>query len=100
MNDAGEKTFEATPRRIARARREGNLARSGELTAVLSFGASGLATTAVAPLFGSAATKSIVQAMSSTPGREFLTVLLLALVRRAVAARRMHNVAAQKAVLA
>ena len=54
----GEKTFEATPRRIARARREGNLARSSEIAAVLSFGAGGLAVTAIAPALGSAAAKA------------------------------------------
>lgn len=85
MNDTGEKTFEATPRRIARARREGNLARSSEIAAAISFGASGLAVTALVPLLGSAAAKAIVQAASFTYGREFQTVLLLSLVPLATA---------------
>jgi flagellar biosynthesis protein FlhB len=60
MGDAAEKPFEATPRRIARARREGNVARSSELAANLSFAAGGLAVLAIAPQVAALERKALV----------------------------------------
>ena len=49
MTDSGDKHFDATPSRRQRARREGNVARSGELTSLAAFGAATLATAAALP---------------------------------------------------
>lgn len=43
MSDVSEKSFEATPHRIAKARREGNVARSSQLVATLAFAAAAIA---------------------------------------------------------
>ena len=51
VNDGAEKPFEATPRRIARAKREGNVARAGELAANCGFAAAALSVSASAPAF-------------------------------------------------
>jgi flagellar biosynthesis protein FlhB len=59
MSDASEKPFEATPRRIAKARREGNTARSSELAANLSFIASAAALLAIVPSFTAVTIHSI-----------------------------------------
>lgn len=52
MSDADEKPFAPTPHRIAKARREGNVARSSEFAANVSFAAAGWSVVAMAPLFG------------------------------------------------
>jgi flagellar biosynthesis protein FlhB len=62
MSDDAEKAFEPTPQRIERAKREGNVARSGELGANLAFAASALAVAGLAPFFGAAAARAIVLA--------------------------------------
>ena len=49
MSDVAEKAFEPTPRRIAKAKREGNIARSSELAANVSFAAGCFAVLSVAP---------------------------------------------------
>lgn len=54
MAQGDEKPFEATPRRLAKARRDGNVARSSELGANVSFAAAGATVIAVAPFIGSA----------------------------------------------
>jgi flagellar biosynthesis protein FlhB len=59
MNDASDKPFEATPRRVLKARREGNVARSSEFAANLSFAAAGMAVVANAPLLGAAACNAL-----------------------------------------
>jgi flagellar biosynthetic protein FlhB len=59
VSDVSEKPFEATPHRIAKARREGNVARSSELAANLSFAAGGVTTLAIAPLFGAVACNAL-----------------------------------------
>ncbi|MGB6517035.1 MAG: EscU/YscU/HrcU family type III secretion system export apparatus switch protein [Candidatus Cybelea sp.] len=64
MSDVSEKPFEATPHRIAKARREGNVARSSELAANLSFAAGGVTTLAIAPLFGAVACDALAVAGS------------------------------------
>lgn len=80
MSDAAEKAFEPTPRRIAKAKREGNVARSGEFAANVSFAAAGLAVVAVATPFGSAAANALVQALSLTPAPSWVVVIVVALV--------------------
>jgi flagellar biosynthesis protein FlhB len=59
MTDASDKPFEATPRRVLNARREGNVARSSEFAANLSFAAAGMAVVANAPLLGAAACNAL-----------------------------------------
>ncbi len=60
MSGDGEKAFEATPARIERAKREGDVARSGELGANLAFAAAALAVGGVAPFFAAIAGRAIV----------------------------------------
>ena len=60
-----EKPFEATPRRIARARREGNVARAGELAANCGFAAAALSVSVGAPAFASLAGAALTH---SIPG--------------------------------
>jgi flagellar biosynthesis protein FlhB len=75
MSDASEKPFEATPRRIAKARREGNVARSSELAANLSFAAAALTLAASAPAFGGVASHAFfVSASGATPAMASLIV--------------------------
>ncbi len=62
MSDASEKPFEATPRRIAKAKREGNVARSSEFSANLSFAAAAATAVAAVPAFGAIAGGAIVTA--------------------------------------
>jgi flagellar biosynthesis protein FlhB len=64
VSDVSEKPFEATPHRIAKARREGNVARSSELAANLSFAAAGVTTLAIVPLFGSVACNTLTASRS------------------------------------
>jgi flagellar biosynthesis protein FlhB len=81
VSDAGEKTFEATPHRIAIARREGNVARSGELAANCSFAGGAVAAIAIAPLLGSAAAHALVRSTFFLPtATPSLTILSLALI--------------------
>jgi flagellar biosynthetic protein FlhB len=49
VSDASEKAFEATPQRLDRARREGNVARAGEVPANLSFAAAAVALGGILP---------------------------------------------------
>ena len=67
MNDASEKPFEATPRRLIKAKREGNVARSSEFAATLSFAAGALALAAAAPLLGAAIRSALTQAARGAP---------------------------------
>ncbi|MHB8146918.1 MAG: EscU/YscU/HrcU family type III secretion system export apparatus switch protein, partial [Vulcanimicrobiaceae bacterium] len=63
MNDAnGEKHFEATPSRIAKARREGNIARAGEFGANAAFIAAAIALVGVSGSVASAARRALEQA--------------------------------------
>ncbi len=61
MADA-DKSFDPTPSRLARAKREGDVARSHDLTVVCAFGASALATFAALGPLGSAARLAIANA--------------------------------------
>jgi flagellar biosynthesis protein FlhB len=65
MSEASEKPFDATPARLRKARREGNVARSGELAANLAFAAGALTVVAVAPLQAGAAASAIDTAVTS-----------------------------------
>lgn len=80
MSDGAEKTFEPTPRRIAKAKREGNVARSSELAANVSFAAAGLAIVATAACFGSVAADAIVRSQSFAPTSSCALVPAVALV--------------------
>ena len=64
MSDASEKPFEATARRIAKARSEGNVARSSEVGANVAFAAGGLTVAAIIPLLGAASSGAIAAAAS------------------------------------
>ena len=85
MSDAAEKPFEPTPHRIAKARREGNVARASELPANLAFAAAGAATVAIAPFFGALAAQAIV-AGARPPSARSALVVAVALVPVAAAA--------------
>ncbi|MBV8344634.1 MAG: EscU/YscU/HrcU family type III secretion system export apparatus switch protein [Candidatus Eremiobacteraeota bacterium] len=65
MSEASEKPFEATPRRIAKAKREGNVARSSEFAASLSFAAAAATAAAAAPMFGAVARRCLAAAATS-----------------------------------
>ncbi len=62
MSEPSEKPFEATPQRIEKAKRDGDVARSSELAANLSFACASCAVAAVAPLFGAQARSAIATA--------------------------------------
>ena len=66
MSDDAEKPFEATPQRIAKARREGNVARAGELSANCAFAAALAGCIGIAPAFAAAARGAIA---ASAAGR-------------------------------
>lgn len=86
MSDS-EKPFEATPRRVAKARREGNVARSAEVAANLSFAAAGLAVVMLAPAIGSFARNALALALAgASPARAATLVVLSALLPAASAA--------------
>jgi flagellar biosynthesis protein FlhB len=59
VSDAAEKPFEATPQRIAKAKREGNVARSNELAANLAFAAAAATVAGVTPLLGALARRAL-----------------------------------------
>ncbi len=80
VSDASEKVFDATPSRIAKARREGNVARSSELAANCAFAAAALAASASAPLFAGAARVAIGSARSLRAIPACALVLAVALV--------------------
>jgi flagellar biosynthesis protein FlhB len=67
VSDLSEKPFEATPHRIAKAKREGNVARASELAANLSFAAGAFALVASAPTFGAVACVALRAWPRNTP---------------------------------
>ncbi|MGA9420172.1 MAG: EscU/YscU/HrcU family type III secretion system export apparatus switch protein, partial [Candidatus Cybelea sp.] len=77
MSDASERPFEATPRRLAKARSEGNIARSSELGANLSFAAGALCVVAIAPLLGGLAGGAIATAAAAA-ANTFASAAILA----------------------
>jgi len=64
VNDDSEKVFEATPQRIEKAKRDGNSARSSELSANVAFAVAAWAVAGIAPLFGAVASSALVTASS------------------------------------
>jgi len=66
MSAAGDKRFDPTPTRKERAVREGNVARSAELSGVASFGAAALAATAAVP-FACGAAMAALRGASAHP---------------------------------
>lgn len=79
--DSGEKSFDATPSRIAKARAEGNTARSQELGANLAFLSAVIATVAIAPLLGAQAQQAIAAAARGEhPTAALLAILAYALI--------------------
>lgn len=86
MSDESEKPFEATPQRIQKARREGNVARCSELGANAAFLAAGIALVASAPFIGAFASRTIVRACQGTAGVDALAIFGIALAPVAAAA--------------
>ena len=87
MSAGSEKPFEATPRRIARAIREGNVARASELAANFSFAAGGLSLAATAPLLGEAAGSALKSAaLGSSSTSAVVSIFAVALIPIAASA--------------
>jgi flagellar biosynthesis protein FlhB len=81
VSDQAEKSFEATPQRIAKAKRKGNVARSVEFGANLAFAAAALAISAIAPAIGKDAGEAVaVAAAGVTPVAACVALLSTALV--------------------
>ncbi|HLY03951.1 MAG TPA: EscU/YscU/HrcU family type III secretion system export apparatus switch protein [Candidatus Cybelea sp.] len=80
MSDGAEKAFEPTPRRIAKAKREGNVARSSELAANVSFAVAAFAIVASAARFGSVAGDALIRSQSFVPAPSCALVLGVALI--------------------
>lgn len=86
LSEAGEKAFDATPRRIAKAKREGNVARSSELAANVAFAAAGLSVVAIALPFGGAAAGALVRSETFHSFASSAIVFALGLVPVGIAA--------------
>lgn len=86
MSDDSEKPFEATPQRLEKARREGNVARCSELGANAAFLAAGAALVASAPFIGALASRAIVRACEGSAGSEAIAIFGVALLPVAAAA--------------
>ena len=87
MSESGEKSFDAPPSRIAKARREGNLPRAQEFGANLAFIFAALATIAIAAPFGALARAALVRAATEDSALSLgLAVVALGLVPMFVAA--------------
>ncbi|MGH7728539.1 MAG: EscU/YscU/HrcU family type III secretion system export apparatus switch protein, partial [Vulcanimicrobiaceae bacterium] len=59
---SSEKSFDPTPSRLARARREGDLPRSRDLAALAAFGCGALASALALPLLASVARAALLAA--------------------------------------
>jgi flagellar biosynthesis protein FlhB len=82
-----EKSFEATPERIAKAKRKGNVARSAEFGANLAFAAAVLAIVAIAPAIGKDAGEAVAAAAArGTPVAACVALFSTALIPLACAA--------------
>lgn len=86
MNDSAEKPFEATPARIRKARREGDVARSNELSANVAFAAGALTLFALMPVFAAISGNAVTLAISTHSGRPSVSIAVLALVPIAASA--------------
>jgi len=62
--DASQKHFDATPARKARAKRDGNVARSSEISGLAAFACAVMATFAVVPFIGASAARAIREVAS------------------------------------
>ena len=80
MSDESERPFEATPQRLEKARREGNVARCSELGANAAFLTAGAALIASAPFIGALASRAIVRACEGTIWIDAAVVAGVALV--------------------
>jgi flagellar biosynthetic protein FlhB len=80
VSETAEKPFDATPHRIAKARREGNVARAGELAANLSFAAGGLTVAAIAPAFMAIGRKAVSAPVGGAAPAACVPLVELALV--------------------
>jgi flagellar biosynthesis protein FlhB len=80
VSDSSEKPFEATPARIRKARREGNVARSSELAANLSFAASAVTLVAILPAIAAAASTAIAAATTARISTSAALVVELAML--------------------
>jgi flagellar biosynthesis protein FlhB len=87
VSDGAEKPFEATPHRVAKARREGNVARSSEVAANAAFGAAAAIVVAIVPAFASLAHLAFAFATAgAVPWWPCSEILALALIPAAGAA--------------
>jgi flagellar biosynthesis protein FlhB len=68
MSESSEKAFDATPSRIAKARREGNIARSQEFSANVAFVMAAASVTGIAPVFAVLAERAIASAARGGAG--------------------------------
>jgi flagellar biosynthesis protein FlhB len=66
VSDASEKPFEATPHRLLRAKREGNVVRSNEPAANLAFAAAWLTVSGLTPAFAAAARAALLSTRATT----------------------------------
>ena len=95
MSDASEKQFDATPSRIAKARREGNVARSQEFSANVAFIAAGACVAGIAPAFAAFARRAIADAARGAPASAQTLGMLscaIAVVSSAVCAAAIASV--------
>ncbi|MBV8723863.1 MAG: EscU/YscU/HrcU family type III secretion system export apparatus switch protein [Candidatus Eremiobacteraeota bacterium] len=92
-----EKPLEATPHRIRKARREGDVARSSQLTANLSFALAVLAVAAVSPQVAGLAHRDVAAAAAhlSAPSSMWLVVVLTIACIGCAAAGSVFAAAAQ-----
>jgi flagellar biosynthesis protein FlhB len=89
MSAAGEKPFEATPARRARARRDGNVARSAEASSVAAFAAAIVAAMLAVPLGAGAAASAVrvtAQRAHAVEAPAFALLVVAALLPAAAAA--------------
>jgi len=86
VSDADEKRHEATPAKRRRAHREGNVARSAELTSVAAFGAATLAAAVAIPLGAAAAIAALREAANHRANGGIVALICAALLPLASAA--------------
>lgn len=86
MSDSSEKPFEATPARIRKARREGDVARSNELGANVAFAAGALTLFALMPQLAAVAGNVVALTIATHSGRSSVAIVVLALAPIAASA--------------
>ena len=81
MSETGEKTFEPTPHRIEKAKREGNVARSSELGSNVAFAVAAGAVAIVAPHLHAVTVAALVAATAGvTPWLQSAAIVAIALI--------------------